>query len=160
MSRYREQDCVKISNGSGHFDGEGTITTERYPRRLSRRQFLGLCAASAPGLWLAACVPIPAANPEMSLFEEIRRAANAARAPVGGIGYDPNAAFPPFARAHALGMPWTQELETRGYRFQGYAYGIVYAPVSVFRSPSGAAETPRKYTELVRRTTAFRNGSS
>ncbi len=51
-----------------------------------------------------------------------------ARAPLGGIDYDPTAPFPPFARAHELGIPLTQELEYAGYRLQGYAGGIVYAP--------------------------------
>ncbi len=77
-------------------------------------------------MWLAACVPVPASNFE----EEIRRAALAARAPLGGIDYDPASTFPPFARAHGLGMPLTQELGYAGYRFQGYAGGIVYAPVA------------------------------
>jgi hypothetical protein len=114
------------SASAEEWHGESTITTERHPRRLSRRQFIALCAAATPGVWLAACVPIP----PPSFEEEIRKAALAARAPLGGIDYDPDAAFPPFARANGLGMPLTQELEFDGYRLQGYAGGIVYAPVA------------------------------
>jgi hypothetical protein len=94
--------------------------------RLSRRRFITLSAASGAGIWLASCVPVP----EEGLHAAIRRLAIAARAPAGGIDYDPTAPFPPFAREHGLGMPMTRELEYAGYRFQGYAGGIVYAPIA------------------------------
>ncbi len=46
-----------------------------------------------------------------------------------GIPYNPNAAFPRYAREHNLGNPVTREVDVAGYRLQGYAGGIVYARV-------------------------------
>ena len=57
--------------------------------------------------------------------ETIRRAAWQAL----GIPYNPDAAFPRYAREHDLGNPVTREVDVAGYRLQGYAGGIVYARI-------------------------------
>ncbi len=46
-----------------------------------------------------------------------------------GIPYNPDAAFPKYAREHGLGNPVTREVDVQGYRLQGYAGGIVYAKI-------------------------------
>jgi len=46
-----------------------------------------------------------------------------------GIAYNPNAAFPVFAKRHSLGVPVTAEFDIGPYRVQGYANGIVYARI-------------------------------
>lgn len=46
-----------------------------------------------------------------------------------GIPFNPDAAFPRYAREHNLGNPVTREVDVAGYRLQGYSGGIVYARV-------------------------------
>ena len=61
-------------------------------------------------------------EPEFIPLDAIRNAAwNAAGQP-----YNPDAAFPKYAREHSLGVPLTGEFDVNGYRVQGFAGGIVY----------------------------------
>lgn len=70
--------------------------------------------------------PTPEPTPEpLPTEEELRNAAWNAY----GLPYNPDAAFPHYARAHSLGLPVTPETDFRGVRWQGYAGGIVYAPI-------------------------------
>lgn len=46
-----------------------------------------------------------------------------------GMHSSPTAAFVDYARTHNLGAPLTPENDTAGYRIQGFAAGIVYAPI-------------------------------
>jgi hypothetical protein len=46
-----------------------------------------------------------------------------------GVPLNLSAAFFRYAQAHALGYPLTPEWDERGYRFQGFSGGLVYAPV-------------------------------
>lgn len=63
---------------------------------------------------------------EASVHEdEIRNAAWNAL----GIAYNPDAAFPRYAREKGLGNPVTGEVDVGEYRLQGFAGGIVYAPI-------------------------------
>jgi len=62
-------------------------------------------------------------------LEGIRNAAWNALFPPDGVNYNPNAAFAAYARSHSLGVPTTQEIDYKGFRFQGYAGGIAYAKI-------------------------------
>lgn len=63
--------------------------------------------------------------PEFVPLAAIREAAwNAA-----GVPFNPDAAFPRFAKSHSLGVPMTAEFDVNGYRAQGYAGGIVYCKI-------------------------------
>jgi len=67
----------------------------------------------------------PPHNPIGDIESEIRLAAwNALE-----IAHNPGAAFPQYAREHMLGRPVTSEQDIAGYRFQGYALGIVFARI-------------------------------
>lgn len=46
------------------------------------------------------------------------------------VVYKPNSVFAAYARAHNLGAPLTNEGDIGAYRVQGFAQGIVYAPVT------------------------------
>jgi hypothetical protein len=46
-----------------------------------------------------------------------------------GVPYNPDAAFPKYARVHNLGVPMAGEFDVAGYRAQGYAGGIVYCKI-------------------------------
>lgn len=46
-----------------------------------------------------------------------------------GVPLNPGAAFFRYAQAHNLGYPLTPEWDERGYRFQAFSGGLVYAPV-------------------------------
>ncbi len=61
--------------------------------------------------------------------DDIRNAAWNRIYPSGGIAYNPDAAFPKFARKQCLGCPTTTEFDIGQYRIQGYAGGIVYCVV-------------------------------
>jgi len=54
----------------------------------------------------------------------------------GGIPYNPEAAFPKYAREHDLGNPETREFDFTynriNYRGQGFSKGIVYAKVGAW----------------------------
>jgi hypothetical protein len=65
----------------------------------------------------------PSNNPPTS--EEIRRATWDA----WDVPYNPDAAFPVYARAHGLGVPLTHEFDLTTVRVQGYAGGIVYCEI-------------------------------
>jgi hypothetical protein len=68
-----------------------------------------------------------------SLSEAIRNAAWLRDRPIHGIPYNPDAAFPKYAREHSLGAPLTDEwgVKVDGVQYvaQGYVLGIVYAIV-------------------------------
>jgi hypothetical protein len=63
----------------------------------------------------------------------IRNRAWNALYPVGGVAYNPEAAFGRYARDNGLGMPATSEVDITvsgiPYRFQGFSLGIVTARV-------------------------------
>lgn len=65
------------------------------------------------------------AAPEVAPLDAIRNQAWVELA----IPYNPDAAFPKFARSRDLGVPMTREFDIQGYRVQGFAGGIVYAKV-------------------------------
>ena len=46
-----------------------------------------------------------------------------------GVAYNPDAAFPKFARGHQLGIPMTAEFDIGNVRAQGFAGGIVYCVI-------------------------------
>jgi len=72
--------------------------------------------------------PPPAPEPPSgSIAAEIRNAAWVALYPKGGVRYNPGAALARVARDRKLGVPVTQELDYKAYRFQGFAGGVVYA---------------------------------
>lgn len=58
-------------------------------------------------------------------LEQIRNAAWRAL----NIPYNPDAAFPRYAREHNLGNPVTAEVDAGEYRLQGFSGGIVYARI-------------------------------
>lgn len=60
---------------------------------------------------------------------DIRNAAWNRLYPAGGVAYNPDAAFPRYARAHGLGAPTTAEFDIGPYRVQGYVNGIIYAQI-------------------------------
>ncbi len=66
--------------------------------------------------------PEPAPEPDE---EAIRRAAWNVR----NIPYNPEAAFPRYAREHGLGNPVTAEVDVGDVRLQGFSGGIVYARI-------------------------------
>jgi hypothetical protein len=63
--------------------------------------------------------------PEPGNAEQLRREAwnNA------GVAYRPDSSLSRYARANNLGAPMTAEFTSQGCRMQGFALGIVYAPV-------------------------------
>jgi len=63
-------------------------------------------------------------TPPIARLEAIRRRAWAQM----NIRFERESAFANYARVHNLGAPLTNEYELAGYRAQGYALGIVYAP--------------------------------
>lgn len=67
-------------------------------------------------------------QPQLATEAQLRAAAWTAR----GIAHNPDAAFPTYARAHNLGVPMTAEIDVQGVRLQGYAGGIVYAPIGAW----------------------------
>lgn len=72
--------------------------------------------------------PEPGPDPEPGEItdEDIRRAAW----DYWDVPYNPDAAFPVYARAHGLGVPLTHEFDLNDtVRAQGYAGGIVYATI-------------------------------
>jgi PKD repeat protein len=52
------------------------------------------------------------------------------------VAYNPDAAFPRYARQHGLGAPLTDEtdvqFEGKAYRLQGFVGGVVFAPVGLW----------------------------
>jgi hypothetical protein len=64
-----------------------------------------------------------------SIEEKIRNAAWLALYPAGGIPFNPDAAFQKLARFWVMGAPNTREIDAADYRFQGFADGILYAPI-------------------------------
>lgn len=66
----------------------------------------------------------PRLQPELP-EDAIRNAAWNAK----GIPYNPDAAFPRYAREHGLGNPETPEVDVDGVRLQGFSGGIVYAKI-------------------------------
>ena len=69
--------------------------------------------------------PAPGATP----VERIRNTIINAIAQDTPIPYNAAAAFPVRARQLTLGAPLTGEHDVDGYRCQGYALAIVYAPI-------------------------------
>lgn len=78
---------------------------------------------------LKAMGPEPTPPPPLPLDEVLRNAAWNRR----GLAYNPNAAFPIYARQHNLGSPLTGEFDVnwqgKAYRVQGFTGAIVYAEV-------------------------------
>jgi hypothetical protein len=111
---------------SDHPD-EGPVTGWGYPgNTVSHHSFAVV--------WQLADAPEPEPDPEPEPEPEpgdvtesdIRNAAWVET----GIPYNPDAAFPTYARAHGLGMPLTPEFDINDtVRAQGYAGGIVYATI-------------------------------
>lgn len=64
-------------------------------------------------------------NPTPSVVETVRQAAWRAT----GIDLAETSVFVAYARQHQLGAPLTPETAIDGYRLQGFAQGIVYAPI-------------------------------
>ena len=69
--------------------------------------------------------PVPDPPPSGDPLADIR---NAAWRKIG-IPYNPNAAFPLFARRYKQGNPVTREFDVAGYRAQGFQGGIILAPI-------------------------------
>jgi len=71
----------------------------------------------------------PAPPPSEVTEHDIRNAAWNRLYPTGGIAYNPDAAFPQYARAQGLGVPVTAEFDLGPYRVQGFVNGIIYAQI-------------------------------
>jgi len=93
------------------------------------RELVHRLAALRLELLAAAPTPGPTQPPAGELEQALRHAAWNA----GGIPYNPEAAFPRYAREHGLGNPVTPEFDFgfagQQYRGQGYSKGIVYCRV-------------------------------
>ncbi len=86
-----------------------------------------------PGTVLPPVPPvIPPVVPPVNIEDTIRNAAWNALYPDGGIPFNPTAAFQKFGRFWVMGAPNTLECDVSGYRFQGFADGILYCPIGAW----------------------------
>jgi hypothetical protein len=53
-----------------------------------------------------------------------------------GVAFNRESSFASYARLHNLGAPLTNEMDVGGYRAQGFAQAIVYAPIGQWQSIS------------------------
>ena len=110
---------------------------------VSAGQVLGMTGAAThmtvsvfgpPPALSAQPAPAPAAQPTsggtaVDLIETMRNTVINAINKDSPIPYNPQAAFPQFARQHNLGAPLTVELNVQDCRCQGYAMGWVWAKI-------------------------------